>query len=105
MSENNTTTISISGKTCTLDVRGRFDFNRYTEFQQSVEKACAADSVREYIVNLKNTSYLDSSALGMLLSLDDVAKKQGRKVVLANPSGIVSQILHIARFEDLFEIR
>lgn len=46
-------------------LRDKFDFNSAEEFQQ----AYANHQVDEYIVDFRDTSYMDSSGLGMLLNM------------------------------------
>ena len=60
-----------SEKELTIKVNGRFDFSSHQEFRDAYEKV--ASSVDTYNVDLSGTSYLDSSALGMLLLLRDHA--------------------------------
>ncbi|MGE5465806.1 MAG: STAS domain-containing protein, partial [Ignavibacteria bacterium] len=57
------------------------------------------------LVDFANTDYLDSAALGMLLILRDRARRYGRSVVLASASGAVRDVLNIANFSKLFDIR
>ena len=61
------TTVSESGNEVTIAVAGKFDFQLYDEFRASY--ADTAGSGVKYLVDLSETEYLDSSALGMLLLL------------------------------------
>jgi len=56
-------------------------------------------------VDLALVEYLDSSALGMLLMLRDKIKASNRRVALVNCRGPVKQVLEIANFAKLFEVR
>ena len=69
MSINMTT--SDEGNKVTIAVAGKFDFQLYDEFRASYADT-AGDGV-EYVVDLAETDYLDSSALGMLLLLREHA--------------------------------
>ena len=61
---------SADGQELTIYVEGRFDFGAHQEFRDAYERIDS--SPRRYVVDLKNTTYLDSSALGMLLLLRDL---------------------------------
>jgi len=62
---------SSNGNELTIKVQGRFDFSSLQLFRNAYEKTDKkADS---YIVDLGESDYLDSSALGMLLALRDYA--------------------------------
>ncbi|MNO07328.1 STAS domain protein [compost metagenome] len=55
-------------------------------------------------MDLKGTTYLDSSALGMLLLLRDHAGGERAQIRLANCNPDVRKILAISNFEQLFQI-
>ena len=93
---------SADGQELTIYVEGRFDFGAHQEFRDAYERIDS--SPRRYVVDLKNTTYLDSSALGMLLLLLDHAGVDHAQVRLANCNGDVSKILAISNFEQLFQI-
>jgi len=57
-----------------------------------------------YIVDLKDATYLDSSALGMLLLLRDHAGGETAHVRIVNCNPDVRKILTISNFEQLFNI-
>lgn len=81
---------------------GRFDFNAHREFRDSVDRALGHKA--DVSVDLGEVSYLDSSALGMLLMLRDKVKTGGHQVRLINTRGSVRQVLDIANFGKLFII-
>lgn len=90
----------------TLSIQGRFDFNVHGAFRKCTEEALALPDVRTIEVNLLQVSYLDSSALGMLLLLrEKAANADAREVTLAGVRGMVQQVLDVANFSRLFKIR
>jgi anti-anti-sigma factor len=93
------------GAGCAIEVRGRFDFNSYPHFKRAMEQALERTDAREFVMDFREAAYLDSSALGMLLNFSDAAQAQGKKLVLAHASGLVLQILEVANFQKLFEMR
>ena len=94
----------ISGDTVTIKLAGRFDFNAHREFRGGVEGALGQKKGAVLNVDLGEVSYLDSSALGMLLMARDKAKAVGMTVSLVNTRGSVRQVLDIANFGKLFDI-
>ena len=86
----------------TIYIIGRFDFNIHQEFRKSYEKAKSTAS--KYIINLADTQYLDSSALGMLLLLRDSAGGDKSDVTIITGNAEVKKILTISNFEKLFKI-
>lgn len=85
-----------------ISIEGRFDFSSHQEFRRAYEDVSRAPS--RYVVNMKNATYLDSSALGMLLLLRDHAGGDDAKISIVNCNDDVKKILTISNFEQLFEI-
>lgn len=94
---------SDDGATLTIAIEGRFDFSTHQAFRDAYEKD--ASDVRHYVIDMTDTSYLDSSALGMLLLLRDYAGGDNAKVEIENCNSDVRRILTISNFEQLFAIR
>jgi len=85
----------------TIKIKGRFDFSKHQEFRDAYERQPGRQDC--VVVDLKDTTYLDSSALGMLLLLRDHAGETV-EVQVVNPSSDVRKILAISNFEKLFNI-
>lgn len=92
-----------NGQTLVISIEGRFDFSTHQAFRDAYEHGDSA--VRDYVVDLSNTTYLDSSALGMLLLLRDYAGGDSARIVIENCNSDVRRILSISNFEKLFQIR
>jgi len=98
-----TTDVTDSGNQLTIRIQGRFDFSAHQEFRSAYE---AIDKSPEaYCVDMNETTYLDSSALGMLLLLRDHAGGDTSKIEIVNCSPDVKKILTISNFEQLFTIQ
>ena len=95
-------TSSADGKTLTIGVKGRFDFSSLQIFRNSYEKV--EIKPEHYIVDLKESEYLDSSALGMLLALRDYAGGDTADVKIVNCSNDVRKILLITKLDELFDV-
>lgn len=93
---------SDNGRALTINIEGRFDFSAHQDFRESYEGV--ADSPDEYCVDMKETTYLDSSALGMLLLLRDHAGGDSANIKIVNCNPEVKKILTISNFEQLFAI-
>lgn len=92
---------SHDGKQLTIHIKGRFDFSTHQDFRGAYEKEINA---KQFVVDLKETKYLDSSALGMLLLLRDHAGGDRAEVRLVNCNTDVVKILTISNFAKLFKI-
>ncbi|MFJ4247624.1 anti-anti-sigma factor [Pseudomonas sp. DTU12.3] len=94
--------VSPDGKKLKISVKGRFDFGKHQEFRNSYERI--EPEPNSYELDLKETTYLDSSALGMLLLLRDHAGGDDSDIRVVNPNSDVRKILAISNFDKLFDI-
>lgn len=88
-----------------MTMSGRFDFQMHREFKEAYTPLMVNDAVREIEIEMGKVDYIDSSALGMLMLLNERAKVTNKSVTLLNPSGVTSQALKIAYFDRIFQIR
>ena len=85
-----------------LRLKGRFDYAVQRVFQSAAKEAVENQASREIQVDLREVKYVDSSALGMLLTLRDDAKAVGKTVAIIGATGPVRSAFAIANFEALF---
>ncbi len=84
-----------------IRMSGRFDARCQKRFFEVVDQSM--EDVAPIIqIDLADVSYLDSSALGMLLAVRERVKNAGRTVSLVNAVGNVRQVIEIANFAKLF---
>jgi anti-anti-sigma factor len=93
---------SADGKTLTIAIDGRFDFSAHQEFRKAYEQI--PKPVAAYVLNMAKTTYLDSSALGMLLLLRDHAGGDNADISISHCSDDVKKILTISNFQQLFKL-
>lgn len=85
-----------------IHIEGRFDFTSHQEFREAYEQKM--QRFGRYVVEMRQTTYLDSSALGMLLLLRDHAGGDDAQIQIMNCNPDVRRILNISNFEQLFAI-
>lgn len=91
---------SEDGRTVTIAVHGRFDFNIYRSFRDAYHKRGSS----RYIIDLSNTEYIDSAALGMLLVLRDHCGGDQARIAILNSNPSIREILLVSNFNRLFEV-
>ena len=94
---------SSDGTTLTIVLDDKFDFAKVQEFRDAYSSD--VDSVRTIVVDLANTEYMDSSALGMLLNMQKSLKDQVNDFEIVNSRPPVAKILQISRFDKKFTIK
>tara|TARA_R110001592_G_scaffold38315_2_gene126471 strand:- start:12909 stop:13226 length:318 start_codon:yes stop_codon:yes gene_type:complete len=91
-----------SSKTLMMKLSGRLDFASHTSFSEAYQSE-PVESVEQYTLDMSELTYLDSSALGMLLLLKDHGLKAAT-ISIVNCSSDVYKIFEIANFNQLFNI-
>lgn len=90
------------GKMLTISISERFDFNVHAQLRaayRNAEKRYAG-----YVIDLKDTTYMDSSALGMLLQIKEHAGGGAQSVRIRNAAPGIRDILRVANFDKLMTI-
>ena len=82
---------------------GPFSTGEGTLFRNTV-KRYSDDGARNFILNLGEVSYIDSSGFGELLKTYTTLRKIGGEVVLLNPSKMVRDLLEITKLSTVFHI-
>ncbi len=93
---------STDGNELTIIVQGRFDFSSLQLFRNAYEKV--NPKPKAYVIDLKESEYLDSSALGMLLALRDYAGGDEANIRIINSNPDVKKILVITKLDELFKV-
>ncbi len=96
--------VQVSRDTARLNLSGRFDFTAHREFRHHCDELIKNAGLKQVDVDLGGVSYLDSSALGMLLLLKENAQHANQTVALVNCHGTVRQVLEVANFDKLFKL-
>lgn len=95
--------IELKDGICTLFPPAQFNFSCHRVFRDAYQKLPDDAGIRGFVLDFKDTEYLDSAALGMMLLLRKVAQESGQTVRIINARGVVKEVLRIARFQDLFD--
>lgn len=94
---------SNNGNDLLISVQGRFDFNGVSVFRDTYEQLRTPP--KSYTIDFKETEFLDSSALGTLLSLRTHAMNTDAKVKIINANPDVQKILKVTKLDQLFLIQ
>ncbi len=90
------------GRLLTIFVGEKFDFSMVTYFKVAYTKE--TEEITEIVIDLQNTEYIDSSALGMLLNMRKTLSSHvtSFKIVYAKPQ--VLKVLEMAQFGKKFNL-
>lgn len=87
--------------TLTVSISGRFDFNILQDFRDCY--ADMAGSELKFVVDLSQTEYIDSSALGMLLNMKNHLGSEDCAIEICNCQPNLMKIFTIAHFDKKFK--
>lgn len=73
-------------------------FNTTSFILEFVEKTISSSNTARVILDLSNVNHIDSSAVGMFISLKNGMKKSGQELYLA---GVKENVLRILNFLDI----
>ena len=96
------TSASDDGQIITIEIKGKFDFNFVQDFRSAYSSI--EGSVDCIIVDLRETEYMDSSALGMLLNMQKTMNGRVNTIKISNCKPQIKKILQISRFDKKFDI-
>lgn len=94
--------LSEDKKILTIKVKGVFDFSALQIFRSAYENV--VPTPEGFVIDLAQSNYLDSSALGMLLALRDHAGGDHSQIRITNCNPDVKKILVITKLDELFKI-
>lgn len=86
----------------TISISGRFDITAYKDFGESYKDKL--ESVSKWIIDMGETEYVDSSALGMLLMLRERAGGENADISIVNLNSVLKKIFTTANFNKLFSM-
>ena len=86
----------------TVSISGRFDFNLHSEFRSIYKNQ--ERKITKYIIDLRDTQYMDSSALGMLLLLHEQVDGDRSQIKIINCNTEIKKILDLSNFVKMFDI-
>ena len=87
-----------------LQIPERFDFSYHKEFTEQYQSILQQGGISDIALDFSKVSYLDSSALGMMVLFQKKAKAANINVRIRGAKDSAKEILQIANFDRLFDI-
>jgi anti-anti-sigma factor len=84
-----------------ISIPERFDFSTHKWFTETYDKALVTS--KEIVLDFSRVTYIDSSALGMMVLLHRKIATSGGKGIIRNVTGTAKDILDMANFSTLFK--
>ena len=95
--------VTEKGGVTIIDVEGQLIVGNRQELKQKVlEKLDGGE--RKFLIDFANTGYIDSSGLGVLVSLSKKIREQGGELRLANLNEDLKTLFELTKLDTLFHI-
>src|SRR5688500_19993343 len=87
-----------------VDVEGQLIVGNRQELKQKVLDELERGE-RKFLIDFSQTGYIDSSGLGVLVSLSKKIREQGGELRLANLNDDLQTLFELTKLDTLFQIR
>lgn len=97
--------VTLEADTAVVQVSARLSVLEAVAFKQTFQDLIKADTVlKQIIIAFDNTTFMDSSGLGALVSNFKIAQEQGIEMVLRNVTPQVMAVLNLTGLDQVFSI-
>ena len=93
--------VSKESNTITITVDGMFDLSVQQDFRKAYEEE---ERTKHFILDMRQTEYMDSAAFGMLLVFRDYVGGEKANVVIKNANADIKKSFEILQFDRMFAL-
>jgi len=95
--------VSKNGDVTVVDVEGQLIVGNRQELKQRVLEQLEGGD-RKFVIDFSNTGYIDSSGLGVLVSLSKKIREQGGELRLSSLNEDLRTLFELTKLDTLFRI-
>lgn len=96
--------VDFDGSIARITLSGEIDYSTRDDLQRETSRALAGEHIKEIQVDLAEVTFLDSSGIRALLTLQKQASRGEKSVVLLNCNRRILEIFAISGFDKMFTI-
>ncbi len=85
----------------TIKISGMFDLSIQSEFRNAYE---SEQGVKKYVIDMKDTEYMDSAAFGMLLVFRDYVGGDSADILIEHVNDDIKKSFSMLQFDRMFKI-
>ena len=97
--------IGFQGNVANIMLSGNVDYSMQDEIRSANQQALSNERVREICVDFTGVTFLDSSVIRGLLTLQKEADAAGKSLVLLNCNDTMREVFEIGGFDRMFTFR
>ena len=87
-----------------LRVDGEVIFENSNHVKEEAKEIIKENETKKLIIDLSSTSYLDSSGIGVILSLFKFMRDNNGKLLIANPNEKVKKVFEVTKLNQILDI-
>lgn len=91
------------GKSCIMKISGNFTVEEVAAFRNEANKAIE-EGVTNFILDFSECNFIDSTGLGVLVSIYKKCAEKGGNIKLKSMNEKVLQLFKLTRLDRVFEI-
>ena len=92
-----------NGDVYIIDVTGEMDLYNSYKLKELVMKMLEKN-VQNFVINLEQVDYIDSSGIGALIYICSTIKKMNLKLAISNIHGLVKKVIELTKLMGYFPI-
>jgi anti-anti-sigma factor len=96
--------VSRNGDVTLVDVEGQLIVGNRQELKQQKVLEHLENGDRKFVIDFSNTGYIDSSGLGVLVSLSKKIREQGGELRLSSLNEDLRTLFELTKLDTLFRI-
>ena len=100
-----TVAVEFQGNVARILLSGNVDYSMQENIRNASQKALSGEHVSEIHVDFSEVSFLDSSVIRALLTLQKEAAASRKSLILLNCSGNTREVFEIGGFDRMFSFR
>lgn len=100
-----TVAINFEGTTANIVLSGNVDYSMQEEIRNANQTVLSNGQIQEICVDFTEVTFLDSSVIRALLTLQKEADAAGKSLVLLNCNDMTREVFEIGGFDRMFRFR
>ncbi|MBC7875595.1 MAG: STAS domain-containing protein [Anaerolineales bacterium] len=99
------TSLEISGEAARIILTGALDFSIQDDLRQIIDETLDHKKIKVITVDMANVTFMDSSAIKLLLLLNKKAIEEDKSLTLVNCRDSIREIFTIGGFDNILTIQ
>jgi anti-sigma B factor antagonist len=93
-------TVDFADDSATITAKGEMDVGATSQLRDMLQLAAGRAGIRSVLVELSGVTFMDSSALGVLVAAKNASQRRQTSFAVLNPGPMVAMVLNITGLYD-----